>query len=425
METALGMFDWFNAPIQPQQGGMFGGGPQQPLNNLGVLAALLQDLGANYDKRPATGLSGLQQEMRRLGDKKQYQDMVKGAIGTESPNTVMSTPSVFEPGRMPQVQAAKANDAQSMMFSGPMGQALGYEQSAAALPMLQSMDPQMGLPALMSMMGQAQDRQARKGERLEDRQWQVEDRTEARAQTVQDNAVRPATPEEKKRFGFRPETPLFMDGFGKPIPLQDPNAITPLQQQQLGIQNAQLGLQRQQLAASQAQAGDAALSRRLANAKTMSELQDKAGARQGQAASYDTAIATLERLPNHPGFSAAVGMGGEKAIRAITPWVDRNDVTPGTARADFMAEMDTFKAQTFLPMVAAMRGSGALSDAEGKKLTDAVGALSPDMSEEAFIASVGRIKADLERARSRASGSFGVPTQQQPANGGWGIRKLP
>jgi hypothetical protein len=106
--------------------------------------------------------------------------------------------------------------------------------------MLQNMDPQMGLPALMSMMGQAQQSRERKGDRMEDRQWHVEDRTQARAQTVQDNAVRPATPEEKKRFNFSPETPLFMDGFGKPIPLQDPNAITPYQQQSLGLQRQQI-----------------------------------------------------------------------------------------------------------------------------------------------------------------------------------------
>ena len=54
-------------------------------------------------------------------------------------------------------------------------------------------------------------------------------------------------------------------------------------------------------------------------------------------------------------------------------------------------------------MVSALKGMGALSDAEGKKLTAAVGALDPKMKLSEFNAAVARIKTDLEAARQRAS----------------------
>ena len=61
---------------------------------------------------------------------------------------------------------------------------------------------------------------------------------------------------------------------------------------------------------------------------------------------------------------------------------------PGTSARDFQAELNTFKAQTFIPMVSALKGMGALSDAEGKKLSESVGALDPAMSEDAFAKSL-------------------------------------
>jgi hypothetical protein len=57
---------------------------------------------------------------------------------------------------------------------------------------------------------------------------------------------------------------------------------------------------------------------------------------------------------------------------------------PGTEAKGFKANLDTFKAQTFVPMVSALKGMGALSDAEGKKLSESVGTLDPSMPEAEF-----------------------------------------
>ncbi|MBJ2841008.1 acyltransferase, partial [Salmonella enterica subsp. enterica serovar Mbandaka] len=103
-------------------------------------------------------------------------------------------------------------------------------------------------------------------------------------------------------------------------------------------------------------------------------------------------------------------------IRSAFPTV------PGSDAANFEARLDTFKAQTFLPMVQSLKGMGALSDAEGKKLSDAVGALSPKMSEKAFRESIGKIRNQLESKLSTVKKQFdyqepvqNMPGKQSPA----------
>ena len=96
-----------------------------------------------------------------------------------------------------------------------------------------------------------------------------------------------------------------------------------------------------------------------------------------------------KRLLEHPGLAGAVGTWGlERKI-------------PGTDAASFAAELDAFKAQNFIPAVQALRGMGHLSDQEGKKLTDAVGALEYTMAEKDFKSSLARIIARLEEALNR------------------------
>lgn len=73
--------------------------------------------------------------------------------------------------------------------------------------------------------------------------------------------------------------------------------------------------------------------------------------------------------------------GGRKAGTGVSSWMSS---IPGTDAKDFAANLATFKAQTFVPMVSALKGMGALSDAEGKKLAESVGALDPSVSEAAF-----------------------------------------
>lgn len=88
--------------------------------------------------------------------------------------------------------------------------------------------------------------------------------------------------------------------------------------------------------------------------------------------SAQQAIDQANKLLNHPGRLMATG--ASSFMSSI----------PGTDARGFKANLDTFKAQTFVPMVSALKGMGALSDAEGKKLTDSVGALDQSMPEAEF-----------------------------------------
>lgn len=101
-------------------------------------------------------------------------------------------------------------------------------------------------------------------------------------------------------------------------------------------------------------------------------------------------IGTINRLLSSPGRTGATGT-----------W-NLNRHIPGTDAADFAAEVETLKAQTFLPMVQQLRGMGALSNAEGDKLNAAVGALNFNMSEKAFAESLGRIRDQFGLALQRA-----------------------
>lgn len=83
-----------------------------------------------------------------------------------------------------------------------------------------------------------------------------------------------------------------------------------------------------------------------------------------------------EKLFSHPGRAAGTG---------ASSWMGN---IPGTEAKGFQANLETFKSQTFLPMVSALKGMGALSDAEGKKITASVGALDPQMPEKEFEESI-------------------------------------
>ena len=135
---------------------------------------------------------------------------------------------------------------------------------------------------------------------------------------------------------------------------------------------------------------------RLKQEELTNKLQQQGVANAGVVAAYKIADETLDRLKVHPGLGESVGVGWEKtAIPFVGP------VIPGTDRANFVAELEAFKSQVFLPMVQNLRGMGALSDAEGKKLTAAVGALETNMDEKAFLASIDNIKKDLAAAQTR------------------------
>ena len=102
-----------------------------------------------------------------------------------------------------------------------------------------------------------------------------------------------------------------------------------------------------------------------------------------KSATTQTALDNIAQLLVDPGRKA--GTGASSFLGNI----------PGTAARSFQARLETFKAQTFIPMVSALKGMGALSDAEGKKLSAAVGALEPNMKEEDFDSELRKVAKTL------------------------------
>jgi len=117
-------------------------------------------------------------------------------------------------------------------------------------------------------------------------------------------------------------------------------------------------------------------------------------------------IRTGDQLLKHPGREMATG--GSSFMSTI----------PGTDAKGFSANLDTFKSQNFLPAVQQMKGAGALSDAEGKKLTDAIGALDPQMPQDEFKASLSQIISDLKAAEKRMPGYAGGERRKGETNEG-------
>ena len=117
---------------------------------------------------------------------------------------------------------------------------------------------------------------------------------------------------------------------------------------------------------------------------------------------FDRAIGSAGRLKDHPGYGAAVGSGFDPAaIGSYNPISGK--ALGGTNAAGFEAQLSAMKAQVFLPMVQSMKGMGALSNAEGEKLTAAIGALDTSMPEEEFRQSLDRIVGDLTTYRNRGA----------------------
>lgn len=144
--------------------------------------------------------------------------------------------------------------------------------------------------------------------------------------------------------------------------------------------------------------------------------QDRNRGQAGQVATIDQALSSVDSLlgtrvdpknPNGKRLDEDPGLEGAVGLSSIFPTV------PGSKSADFEARLDTLKAQSFLPQVALLKGAGALSDAEGKKLSDSIGALSPKMSEEAFRKSLADIRSTFAASRDR----LGAPTGSAQANG--------
>jgi len=109
----------------------------------------------------------------------------------------------------------------------------------------------------------------------------------------------------------------------------------------------------------------------------------------------EDALAKVIALQGMPGIHQAVGLTGSIAN------------IPGTTGANYRAQVESLKAALTLPALQAMKGMGALSDADVRLLNNSVAALNTNMSVKAFEAELERIKTTLQ-SKSGSAQNTGV-----------------
>lgn len=122
----------------------------------------------------------------------------------------------------------------------------------------------------------------------------------------------------------------------------------------------------------------------------------------------DDTVAYVDKLLAHPGLKTVTGKSSV---------LDPRNIIPGTDAYDFRKELESFDSKLFLSNIKSMKGMGTLSDAEGKKVSDAAGAIKPGMSEKSFIANMGIIKDTLAKAKERTSSGKFITSSGNPLAG--------
>lgn len=134
----------------------------------------------------------------------------------------------------------------------------------------------------------------------------------------------------------------------------------------------------------------------------MSKLYTAEGGNELAQGAYDA----ITELETNPGFRSAIGsnrlLGAGKKIQ-------------GSKSAGYLGELDRLKANLKLVNIKYLKGTGAISDAEGKTLEDASTSLSERLPEKQFKAELARVKAALLKASNISTGSSAQSTEEDEA----------
>lgn len=148
----------------------------------------------------------------------------------------------------------------------------------------------------------------------------------------------------------------------------------------------------------------AATQRELEQAKT-----DKVDAYNSGMDTMTRTIDTANKVLNSHGFTGYFGTN-------LNPLSSR--FIPGTDAADTSALVDTLRSQGFMSGIQQMKGLGALSNAEGQKVMDAIGNLSANQSEKSARAAIKTIINTTQMAQKRMQQKYGkdIPAPQPEQN---------
>ena len=124
-------------------------------------------------------------------------------------------------------------------------------------------------------------------------------------------------------------------------------------------------------------------------------------------ASASEGLALINEIENHQGFSSYIGAKGASSLFGL-----KDEPMAGTDAAGVASLIETLSSQQFMSSIQNMQGMGALSDAEGKKLSAAISSLNPDMSEKDFKRSLDTIRRFFSRGMSKAKAKGGKEARE-------------
>lgn len=104
------------------------------------------------------------------------------------------------------------------------------------------------------------------------------------------------------------------------------------------------------------------------------------------------------------------------ALERGTGFTSLANFIPGTEGRDFQVKVDTLKSQIFMNEIQKMRGLGALSENEGKKVADAISSLDTGMSTNEFKKSLKTIEDVINKGKESIKLKYGKALENLPSN---------
>lgn len=156
----------------------------------------------------------------------------------------------------------------------------------------------------------------------------------------------------------------------------------------------------------------------LAKQKAEIEADKKVGDRATMKAKADESIALIDKMigdgvdtPKHKGLSTSIGAKGASYLFGAF-----SEPVAGSEGANFKVLLDQVRGTAFLQAVQQMKGSGALSDTEGKAATAAIARMSSSQSETEFIKAAEEFRTVIKNRKGIEGAKFDKREGVAPKN---------
>ena len=109
----------------------------------------------------------------------------------------------------------------------------------------------------------------------------------------------------------------------------------------------------------------------------------------------------------HPGFTGTIGMTFTPGMRFV----------PGTPESDFSAMLEQVQGGAFLEAYERLKGTGQITEIEGKKATQAITRMNTAVSEQEFMQAAKEFREAIETAMNRTQTRMGKAQRGAPGRG--------